>query len=94
MGDAKPKEVIKRNGNPGLVKEDCVVEDQTGHTTIHLWDDMIEKCKNASSYEITDLSVKKYNGHTPLGSTSDTAIKEINMHVDNPQLRSINQISF
>ena len=42
MGDAKPKEVTKRNGNSGLVKEDCVIEDQTGHTTIHLWDDMIE----------------------------------------------------
>jgi len=58
MGDAKPKEVTKRNGNTGLVKEDCVIEDQTGHTTIHLWDDMIEKCKNSNSYEITDLSVK------------------------------------
>ena len=71
MGDAKPKEVRKRNGNSGLVKEDCVIEDQTGHTTLHLWDDMIEKCKNSNSYEITDLSVKNYNGHTHLGSTSD-----------------------
>ena len=85
MGDAKPKEVRKRNGNSGLVKEDCVIEDQTGHTTLHLWDDMIEKCKNSNSYEITDLSVKNCNGHTHLGSTSDTTIKEISMHVDNPK---------
>lgn len=85
MGAAKPKQVNKRNGQPGLVKEDCVIEDQNGHTTIHLWDDMIEKCKNSRSYEITELSVKNYNGHTHLGSTSDTTIKEINMHVENPK---------
>lgn len=53
MGNAKPKEVTKRNGKPGFVKEDCVIEDQTGgHTTIHLWDDMSEKCKSSSSYDI------------------------------------------
>lgn len=46
---------------------------------------MIEKCKNICSYEITDLSIKNYNGHKHLGSTSDTTIKEISMHVDNPK---------
>ena len=81
----KPKEVTKKNGKPGLVKENCVTDDQTGHTIIHLQDDMIEKCKSSSSYYITDLSVKNYNGHTHLGSTSDTTIKEIDMYVDNPQ---------
>ena len=25
MGDAKPKDVTKRNGNSDLVKEDCVI---------------------------------------------------------------------
>ena len=75
----KPKEVTKRNGKPGLVKENCVTDDQTGHTIIQLQDDMIEKCKSSSSYYITDLSVKNYNGHTHLGSTSDTTIKEIDM---------------
>ena len=44
---------------------------------------MIEKCKNSCSYEITDLSIKNYNEHKHLGSTSDTTILEISMHVDN-----------
>lgn len=30
LGNATPKQVIKRNGNAGLVKEDCVAE-ETGH---------------------------------------------------------------
>ena len=64
MGNAKPKEVTKRNGKSGLVKEDCVIEDQTGQTTTHSCNDLTEKCKNSNSYEITDLSVKNYNGHT------------------------------
>lgn len=46
---------------------------------------MIEKCKSSSSYYIIDLSIKNYNGHTHLGSTSDTTIKEIDMYVDNLQ---------
>ena len=50
---------------------DCVIEDHTGHTKIQLWDDMIEKFKNSSSYDITDLSIKNYNGHKHLGSTYD-----------------------
>lgn len=61
MGDAKPKFVTKRNGRPGLVREDCVFEDQISHTTIHLWDDMIGKCKGSSSYYITNPSEMNYN---------------------------------
>lgn len=64
---------------------DCVIEDHTGHTKIQSWDDMIEECKNSSRYDITDLSIKNYNGHKHLVSTYDTTIKEISMYVDNLQ---------
>ena len=32
IGDKPPKEVINRDGRKGLVKEDCVIEDNTGQT--------------------------------------------------------------
>lgn len=47
MADGESKKVMKRNGNPGLVKKDCVIEDPHGHATIHLWDDITEKCSNS-----------------------------------------------
>ena len=77
LGTTKPKEVAKRNGEKGLVKEDCIIEDDTGHATLHVWDEMIQMCENSKSYEIKDLSVKNYSGHTHLGTTVTTSMKEI-----------------
>ena len=36
MGSLEPKELVKRNGSKGRVKEDCVLEDKTGSAIIHL----------------------------------------------------------
>ena len=85
LGTQEPKTVTKRNGNNGKVKEDCIIEDDTGHATLHIWDELIETCQNMKSYEIKDLSVKNYSGHTHLGTTAETTIKEIDMQVDNPK---------
>ena len=85
MGSAEPKQVTKRNGQKGLVKEDCIIEDATGHATIHLWDDMITRCNNSTAYEIKNLSVKNYSGNTHLGTTATTAIEEIEIEIDNIQ---------
>ena len=43
QGDLAPKEVRMRNGQAGQVKEDCIIEDDTGYSTIHLGDDIITK---------------------------------------------------
>ena len=77
--------MAKRNGDKGLVKEDCIIEDTFGHATIHLWDDMITHCKNATAYEMKNLSVKNYSGNTHLGTTATTTIEEIEMKIDNIQ---------
>ena len=37
LGQNPSKEVIKRNGEKGYVKEDCVIEDRTGSATIQLY---------------------------------------------------------
>ena len=91
LGTTKPKEVAKRNGEKGLVKEDCIIEDDTGNATLHVWDEMIQMCENSKSYEIKDLSVKNYSGHTRLGTTVTTSMKEITMNIENlkgPELLS------
>ena len=62
MGCLEPKEVEKRNGSKGRVKEDCVLEGKTGNAIIHLWDDSATTLTTGQSYEIKNLSVKNFNG--------------------------------
>ena len=43
IGQKEPKQVTKRNGENGMVKEDCVIEDASGNAMIHIWDELINK---------------------------------------------------
>ena len=76
LGDLPPKEVTKRNNQVGKVKEDCIIEDDTGYSTIHLWDDIITKIHTSKCYSIKNLSVKNFSGNALLGTTPDTTISE------------------
>lgn len=76
LGELPPKEVTKRNGQVGKVKEDCIIEDDTGYSTIHLWDDIITKIQTSKCYSIKNLSVKNFSGNALLGTTPDTTISE------------------
>lgn len=78
LGDLPPKEVRKRNGkvHVGQVKEDCIIEDDTGYSTIHFWDDIITKIQSSRCYSIKNLSVKNFSGNALLGTTPDTTISE------------------
>lgn len=77
--------MVKRNGEEGRVKEDCIIEDDTGHATLHIWDQMIKACNSSKSYELKDLSVKVYSGQTQLGTTVSTSLKEITIDIENPK---------
>ena len=62
MGSLEPKELVKRNGSKGRVKEDCVLEDKTGNAIIHFWDDTITALTTGQSYDIKNISVKTSMG--------------------------------
>ena len=76
LGELPPKEVTKRSGQVGKVKEDCIIEDDTGYSTIHLWDDIITKIHMSKCYSIKNLSIKNFSGNALLGTTPDTTISE------------------
>ena len=59
-----------------MVKEDCILEDQTETANIHIWDDLIDKLKSGSTYEFHNLNVKNFQGRTHLTTTLTTTIKE------------------
>ncbi len=77
MGSLDPKEISKMNGSKRRVKEDCVLEDKSGHAIIHLWDDTITALTIGHSYEIKNLSVKNFNGKTPMGTMIATTFTPI-----------------
>lgn len=91
LGDKPPKEVIKRNGEKGLTKEDCVIEDLTGVATIHIWDHLLTKLTSGKGYKFENLTVKNYSGTTLLGTAPVTTYEETNLELEStkgPELLS------
>ena len=64
LGQNLNKEVIKRNGEKGYVKEDCVIADRAGSATIHIWDNLLTQLESGNTYSFQNPSVKNYSGMT------------------------------
>ena len=65
LGNEKSKPVqLKTSKEMTSVKEDCVLEDETGTATIHVWDPLINKIKSSTTYVIENLTVKHFQGIT------------------------------
>ena len=57
MGNEKPKPVkLKTSKEMTSVKEDCVLEDETGTATIYVWDQLINKIKSGTTNVIENLT--------------------------------------
>ena len=86
LGSENPKPIqLKALNEMTTVKEDCVLEDETGTATIHIWDPLYKNIKTGTTYDFDNLSVKHFQGITHLGTTPTTTFKEAN-----EQLKSIN----
>lgn len=83
LGNEKPKPVqLKTSKEMTSVKEDCVLEDETGTATIHIWAPLINNIQSGNTYEFQNLSVKHFQGITHLGTTPATTFKEANQKVE------------
>ena len=77
VGSEQPEPVeVKSAQKMTLVKEDCVLEDESGTAEIHIWDELINKVKNGTTYEFQNLNVKHFKGSTHLTTTPATTFKE------------------
>ena len=86
LGNENPKPVqLKSSSEMTTVKEDCVLEDETGTATIHIWDPLFKNIKTGTTYEFENLIVKHFQGITHLGTTPTTTFKQANQ-----QLKPIN----
>ena len=78
LGNENPKPVqLKSSSEMTTVKEDCVLEDETGTATIHIWDPLYKTIKTGTTYEFENLSTSKES----LISTPTTTLKEANQQL-------------
>lgn len=65
MGNDDPKEVLlKSSGQVGNVNEDCVLEDETGTSMLHIWEPLLSTLKTGDSYLFSNLTVRNFQGST------------------------------
>ena len=77
LGQKEPKKVlVKSTQQISFVKEDCILEDSTGHTSIHIWRPLITKLKNNYSYRLNNLTVKNVQGNTFLSTSPFTTYSQ------------------
>ncbi|XP_068701335.1 uncharacterized protein [Montipora foliosa] len=86
LGNEQPKPVeVKYTQKITLVKEDRVLEDETGTAEIHIWDELINKVKNGTTYEFQNLNIKHFKGSTHLATTPSTTFKEASKQLQSVQ---------
>ena len=78
LGQKEPKKVlVKSTQETSFVKEDCILEDSTGHTSIHIWNPLISQLKNSYSYRLNNLTVKNFQGNTFLSTSPFTTYTQL-----------------
>ena len=77
FGNKEPKQVtLQTTKTETRVKEDCILEDDTGAIRFQIWDPLINNLQTGQSYVFTNLTVKHYQGSTCLTTSPLTTASE------------------
>lgn len=105
MGTDELKEVsIRRTKEKSFVKEDCVIEDQTGAIAFHVWAPILKQLENGKTYLFKNLTVRVFQGSTFLSTSPSTTlscaaqcVEEISGHkllLNREQVLKVQQLKF
>eukprot|EP00794_Sanderia_malayensis_P014568 gene14568-16070_t len=84
MGERDPKPVVVGSSRQKTtVKEDCVIEDPTGSSVIHIWEPFFSDVKNGETYRFENLIVKQFKGTTYLSTISTTKFSVVKQEIEN-----------
>lgn len=82
LGKDKPKPVqIKSTQKMSAVKEDCMLEDDTGTAILHIWDPLIKEVINGTSYNFQNLTIKHFKGTTLLSTSPSSSIMKMEQQI-------------
>eukprot|EP00795_Rhopilema_esculentum_P014984 gene14984-6138_t len=82
FGNQPPKAVFFfRTGETLHVEEDCIADDSSGSTELHLWEPLYNSIQHNKMYLFKNLVIKSYKGVAQLTSRTDTSFEERNQQV-------------
>ena len=83
MGKEPLKAVVLRStGATTHVKEDCVLEDKSGSSMIHIWEPLVHTLTSGKSYSFTNLTVRNFQGSTYLSTSPSTTTNSATQTVE------------
>lgn len=83
MGSEEAKEVVlRRIQEKATVKEDCIIEDETGAISFHIWGPVIQHLQNGKTYVFKNLTVRMYRGSTFLSTSPSTAVSSAEQSIE------------
>ena len=59
------------------VKEDCIIEDASGHGVIHIWGAAIDQLQDGQTHSFKNLTVKSFQGKVFLSMMPSTTFEKI-----------------
>eukprot|EP00795_Rhopilema_esculentum_P014989 gene14989-6143_t len=82
FGNQPPNAVFFfRTGETLHVEEDCIADDSSGTTELHLWEPLNNRIQHNKMYLFKNLVIKSYKGVAQLTSRTDTSFEERNRQV-------------
>lgn len=76
MGAQEPNKIKTKSSQPLSVKEDCILEDETGTMELHIWEPLFTQLKSNKAYYFQNLTLRYYQGSKFLSTNRNTTYSE------------------
>ena len=72
MGAQEPSKIETKSSQALSVKEDCILEDETGTMELHIWKPLFTRLKSNKAYYFQNLTLRYYQGPKFLSTNRNT----------------------
>ena len=76
MGAQEPNKIETKFSQALSVKEDCLLEDETGTMELHIWEPLFTQLKSNNAYYSQNLTLRYYQGSKFLSTSRNTTYSE------------------
>ena len=76
MGAQEPNKIETKSSQALSVKEDCILEDETGTMELHIWEPLFTQLKSNKAYYFQNLTLRYYQGSKFLSTNRNTTYSE------------------
>ena len=76
MGAQEPNKIETKSSQALSVKEDCILEDETGTMELHIWEPLFTQLKSNKAYYLQNLTLRYYQGSKFLSTNRNTTCSE------------------